>query len=169
LQAFAAITALGISVWAALRVGAAERRRYRVQTLSIAVAIYPEILKLEVILKDTSERLGNIVSAHAGKLVGQSVGALIHSQQIAIPPMLERNVDRLFMLGEEAGPSCLELVNVLLQYNEFVEAIAGRSMMMDANQWAEGVHELQEHLRSLEGVLAKCERDVGPLHGTIKK
>jgi hypothetical protein len=38
LQAFAAIVALGISVWATWRVGAADRRRDRLQMLGIAVA-----------------------------------------------------------------------------------------------------------------------------------
>src|SRR5271165_585247 len=48
LQAFAAIVALGISVWATWRVGAAERKRDRLQAHGIAVAIYPELLKLQV-------------------------------------------------------------------------------------------------------------------------
>jgi hypothetical protein len=47
LQAFAAIVALVISVWATWRVGAAERRRSRLQAHGIAVAIYPELLKRE--------------------------------------------------------------------------------------------------------------------------
>jgi hypothetical protein len=48
LQAFAAVLALGISVWAAWRAGAADRKRDRLQARGITVAIDPELLKLQV-------------------------------------------------------------------------------------------------------------------------
>jgi Abortive infection alpha len=32
-------------------------------------------------------------------------------------PILERIVDRLFMLGDEAGPLCLSLVHMLYEHN----------------------------------------------------
>src|SRR5258707_2045088 len=102
LQAFAAVVALGISVWAVLRSDAAQRRSDRLQTRAIAVAIYPEILKLEIVVKDTSERLGKLIEMHGGKLVGQTLAADIYNGQVAVPPMLERNIDRLFLLGEPA-------------------------------------------------------------------
>lgn len=51
LQAFAALVAIVISVWASLRVGAAERRKDALLAQGISVAIYPEILKLEVSVK----------------------------------------------------------------------------------------------------------------------
>ncbi len=167
LQAFAALVALIVSVWAALRAGAVERHRDRLEALGIAVAIYPEILKLEGTLENSRNWLRQI-AALDGQLVGQSVMVRIQGAQIPIPPMLERNVDRLFMLGKRAGPSCLQLVNVLLQYNSFVEEIAARTGMLSANQWVEGVSKIEDHLALLKEVITKCEHDVRPLHDTIK-
>ena len=168
LQAFAAIVALIISVWAALRVGRDERRRDKMQALAIAVAIYPELLKLKIALRDSRDRLRQLVEVHAGKLVGQSIALNIQNERIDIPPMLDRNVDRLFMLGKRAGPSCLQLINVMLQYNAFVDEIAARTAIMNANQWAEGISHLEAHLKLLDGVIDKCEQEVAPMHNAIK-
>lgn len=167
LQAFAALVALFISVWAALRAGAVEKHRDRQEALGVAVAIYPEILKLEVTLENSRNCLRQTAALN-GQLVGQSVMARIQGAQIPIPPMLDRNVDRLFMLGKRAGPSCLQLVNVLLQYNALVEEIAARTGMLNANQWAEGISQIEDRLALLRGVVAKCEHDVRPLHDAIK-
>jgi hypothetical protein len=164
LQAFAAMVALGISVWAALRAGAVERKRDRLQSYGIAVAIYPEILQMEVILENTRKHFDQLVQDFGGRLVGQNIAASIVNGQIALPAMLDRNVDRLFMLGAIPGASCLQLGNVLSQYNSLVEAIAARTTMLNANQWKEGIGHLKQHLDLLGGVVAKCKHEVAPLH-----
>ena len=82
--------------------------------------------------------------------------------------MLDRNVDRLFMLGDIAGPACLQLVNMILQYNTLADAIASRMMIMNAAQWPEAVSHLEEHLTLLDGVVAKCIHEVQPIHDAIK-
>jgi hypothetical protein len=168
LQAFAAVVALFISVWAALRSGRLERRRDALEARGIAVAIYPELLQLEVIMKNTKDYLDRLVDQLAGKVVGQSIAMNIENAQIGLPPMIERNVDRLFMLGEPAGPACLQLVNVINQYNAFVHEIAARTTMMNATQWSEGVGQLKQHLTLLEAVVATCKHHVAPMHDAIK-
>jgi hypothetical protein len=168
LQTFAAIVALIISVWAAWRVGASDRRRDRLQARGMAVAIYPELLKLEITIEDTRQNLHE-VKAQAGKLVGQSVAASVQvGGYIETPPMLDRNVDKLFLLGERAGPACLQLVGMLQQYNALVEAIAVRIVVMNATQWAEAVQHLEEHLTLLTGVVAKCAAKVQPIHDAVR-
>ena len=72
------------------------------------------------------------------------------------------------MLGKRAGPSCLQLINVMLQYNAFVDEIAARTAIMNANQWAEGISHLEAHLKLLDGVIDKCEQEVAPMHNAIK-
>jgi hypothetical protein len=167
LQAFAAVVALVISVWGVLRAGSSERRRDRLEAMGLAVAIYPEIDKLRISLDDRRQRL-RAIKVDLGNQPGQFVGANINSMQIEMPTMFDRNIDRLFMLGAKAGPSCLQLVNVLLQYNTFVNEISQRTMMLGPNQWANGLDQLDEHLTLLSGVIVKCECDVRPLHDAVK-
>lgn len=168
LQAFAAMVALGISVWATLKATAGDKRRDRLQSRGIAVAIYPEILKLEVTIPSTRDALATLIERNRN-LVGQSVAASVQlTGRIEIPPMLDRNIDRLFMLGDIAGPSCLQLVNVLLQYNSLVDEIAARIVSMNVGQWPEAIGHLEQHLTLLDGVVAKYKHEVAPLHDAVK-
>jgi len=49
-----------------------------------------------------------------------------------LPFMIELNIDQLFLLGELAGPSCLQLVGMLSQYSRFV--FESRIAAMTADQ-----------------------------------
>jgi hypothetical protein len=148
---------------------AAMSARDRLQAQGIAVAIYPELLKLPDMIGNTRKRLNEIVDQLAGKQPGQFVGATVQGAAvIPIPPMLNRNIDLLFMLGEVAGPACLQLVNLLFQYEALVFDITQRMMPMSTVEWTSGaVQHLQEHLTLLEAVVAKCEHEVRPIHDAI--
>jgi hypothetical protein len=168
LQAFAAVVALGISVWATWRVGSAERRRDLLQARGIAVAIYPELQKLKVTVSDIQGNLEQF-RMQASHLVGQSVAANIQGlAQISMPPMIDRNIDKLFMLGKVAGPSCLQLVGMLFQYNTFVDQLTGGMMSMNAQQWTDAVPHLEDHLALIDRIIEKCEHEVRPIHDAIK-
>lgn len=168
LQAFAAIVALGISVWAGVRSTAIVRRRDRLELRGLAVAVYPEIVMLKTSVQNVRDGL-LALKARDKNLVGQSVAASVQlTAQIQIPPMLDRNIDKLFILGELAGPSCLHLVRLLIQHNVAVDAIASRMMMLNAEQWIEAVDQLEDHLTLLDNVIAKCEHEVQPIHDSIK-
>jgi hypothetical protein len=107
LQAVAAVVALGISVWAVWWTGATGRRRDRLELRGLAVAVFPEIVMLKTSVQNVRDNLLSIKKRYAGQ-VGQSVGAVLQlSAPIQVPPMMERNTDKLFLLGEAAGPSCL--------------------------------------------------------------
>lgn len=104
-----------------------------------------------------------------GSLVGQSVAASLQmTASIRVPPMIDRNIDKLFILGDLAGPSCLQLVRLLLQYNASVEEIASLVVTLNAEQWVEAIGHLDEHLVLLDGVIDKCEYEVRPIHDAIK-
>jgi hypothetical protein len=168
LQAFAALVALGISVWAVFRATSVEKRRDRLQARGIAVAIYPEILKLENTIPNVREAL-NTLKLRDRDLAGQSVSASVQlSARIEVPPMLDRNIDRLFMLGDVAGPACLQLVNVLNQYNALVDEIVARIAVMNVRVWTEAIDHLEQHIALLNSVVAKCKHEVASLHDTIK-
>jgi len=168
LQAAAAIVALGISAWAVWWTSAATRRRDRLELRGVAVAVYPEILMLKVSTKQVREGVAEIKKRY-GTLVGQSVAASLQmTASIQVPPMIERNIDKLFILGDLAGPSCLHLVRLLLQYNTAVDGIVSHVVTLNAEQWVEAVGHLEEHLVLLDGVIDKCEHEVRPIHDAIK-
>jgi hypothetical protein len=167
-QAFAALVALAISAWSVVWTGNITRQRNRQEIRGVAVAIYPEI---EMLAEATRTVRGAMIDLKTrySDLVGQSVGASFQTAaNIGIPPMLDRNIDRLFILGDLAGPSCLQLVRFITQYNSTVEDMAQRIMIMNAEQWKEAVGHLEDHLRLLDQVIAKCEHEVRPIHDSVK-
>ncbi len=169
LQAAAAIVALWISAWAVWRTTAIERRRDRLERQAIAVAVYPEIEMLKSSTQGVRKGIARIVECDR-QLVGQSVGdSLLRAAFIQVPPMLERNTDKLYILGEKAGPICLQLVRFIPQYNGIVEALVTRVMMMNAEQWREAVGHLEEQLTLLDQIADKCEHEVRPLHDSVAR
>jgi hypothetical protein len=166
LQAFAAIVALGISVWATLWATGAERRKDRLKVQGIAVAVYPELLKLEPTFDGIEQQLERLKGENS-RTVYQSAAATLLNCQIPIPPMIERNIDTLFLLGEPGGATCLQLVSLILQYNSLVEPIAQRMVIMDMAQWIEGMDHLKAHINLLRRVAEKAQAEVKPLHDAI--
>jgi hypothetical protein len=150
---------------AAAKQVAAVAARDRLQAHGIAVAIYPELLKLPQVIEGKQKYLDQVVAQLSGKQPGQFVaGHLQIPAAIALPPMLNRNCDLLFVLGEAAGPECLQLVSLILQYQERLETTAAGMMMLNAVDWVEGIRGLQELLGVLTGVVARCEQEVRPIY-----
>jgi hypothetical protein len=169
LQAFAALVALGISVWAALRSSSATRKREQLEQNGLAVSVYPELLMLPTMIQNVREGVSRL-KTRDGHLVGQSVAASFRmAATIDVPPMLSRNVDRLFILGKLAGPTCIQLYRLLLQYNSTVSAMAAALPVMNAEQWKDAVDQLEQHLQLLEKVVATCAHHVAPVHEAIDR
>jgi hypothetical protein len=168
LQALAALIALFISVVAIRRTGADERRRTFLELRGIAVAVYPEIGMLKITSQSVRDWLPTVKEQFKG-YVGSSVAATVqNSASIAVPPMLDRYTDKLFLLGEIAGPACLHLVRMLLQYNQVVEAMAARLPMLNADEWPEALGHIEKHLTLLDAIIAKCEHEVKPIHDAVE-
>jgi hypothetical protein len=168
-----AIIAAVIGAIAAYRVGNAQitaaKQKDLLQARGIAVAIYSEILKLSVAIEDARKQLDEINEQFAGRQPGQTIAARVGQvMTIEIPPILDRNIDRLFMLGDLAGPACLELVNLLFQYDILVQNVTSRMMILNADQWPKAIEHLQEHLTLLKAVIGKCKHEVRPIHDAIK-
>jgi len=168
LQAVAALIALGISVVAIRRTGADERRRNLLELRGVAVAIYPEIGMLKITSRSVRDWLPT-VKEHFKGFIGSSIAATVqNSASIATPPMLDRYTDKLFLLGEIAGPACLSLVRTLTQYNQIVGGIAARLPMLNADEWPEALSHVDKHLTLLDAIIAKCEHEVKPIHDAIE-
>jgi hypothetical protein len=167
LQATAAIVALGISVYAVRANGADERKRARLELRGIVVAIYPELGMLEVTARSVRNRLDTIKEQFKGQ-VGQSIAATVQMNTvIAVPPMLDRYTDKLFLLGDIAGPSCVHLVRMILQYNSVADSMASRVAVLNADEWPEAIGHIEKHLGLLDKIIAKCKQEVQPLHDAI--
>lgn len=167
LQGATAVVALAISVWAVWWTNASTRRRDRLELRGLAVAIYPEIQMLKVRTASVRKSIADS-KKHYGTLVGQNVAAGLHmATSIAVPPMIDRNTDRLFLLGDTAGPSCVHLVRLLMQYGDFLEGFMQYVMTLNAEQWHSAIDQLNEHLALLDGVVDKCEAEVRPIHDSV--
>lgn len=83
------------------------------------------------------------------------------SALVAFPPSVLGPVEHSHgFMGDVAGPSCLELVRVLLLYNAQAGSIASRIAGMNAHQWTEAIGHLDHHLTSLDDVVAKCKHEL---------
>jgi predicted component of type VI protein secretion system len=166
LQAVAAVVALGLGVWSVRASGAAQRRRDFLELRGLAVAIYPELCMLPALVQNVRERLANLRTRDGDQSFPASVEL---SAPIQMTPMLERNIDKLFLLGEIAGPSCLHLVRLIMQYNSAVQNIARATLIMNAAQRQEALGHIADHLSLIEQVIAKCEHEVRPIHDSVKE
>lgn len=147
---------------------AAGKRTDQLRACAIARAIYPEVLDLEVSIKDTRRHLNEIIRTSSGRLPGQSVAAFVEQQviSIAVPPMLERFIDQLFILGDSAGPVCLQLVASLLKYRALAGSISSSMMVLNADSWAEEIIEkLDANLTTLGVRVAECKNELQPFAG----
>jgi hypothetical protein len=103
---------------------AAVGRTEQLQARCIAVGIAPELDALRV-AHESSSRMIDAVSE-----LDQSTSMVAHKflsdACIEIPPILARNIDHFYLLGEPAGPTILQLVSVTLQYNHMIETLAQR-------------------------------------------
>jgi len=151
-----ALVAAAVGAWAAYRVGNAQmtaaEQRDRLQGRCLAVAIYPELLELEVVHKRAIGMFADKVPKVRRELwpAAETV-ALIRDVQIDIPPVLFRTLDQLYLVGE-AGPTLLQLISVLLQYNKLVETLPQRDLR--------DVHALALHEQILSGQLSVIGRDI---------
>jgi hypothetical protein len=166
LQAGAAIVALGLGVWSVRASGAAQRRHDLLELRGLAVAIYPELCMLPTMVQNVRDGLSRL-RTHDGD---QSFPASVQlTAPIQMLPMLDRYIDKLYLLGDVAGPSCLHLVRLIMQYNSTVQNIASATLMMNAAQRQEALGHISEHLSLITQVIAKCEHEVRPIHDSVKE
>jgi hypothetical protein len=145
---------------------AALSRKDRLQARCLALAIEPELLQLKVrherAIKIISEEFPN-AKASRGILTAQVV-SLIFSAQIGVPPLLNRTVDQLYVL-EDAGPTLLQLISVILQYDGLIRTLAAqiKENVDSFNPTAHQQH-LGGQLHVIAQDIAEAERLIAPIH-----
>ena len=101
----------------------AAAEKDRLQAQSIAVAIFPGLINMQV----DHERASTIIRDEFPKIMSapNPINRFIElapSLRISIPPLLDRNLDRLYLLGG-AGHELLQLVSFTLEYNDMVNTL----------------------------------------------
>jgi hypothetical protein len=93
-----------------------------------------------------------------------AVVALILDARIEIPPLLGRTIDQLYIL-DEAGPPILQLISVILQYNNLIETIAGQTRQhVDSFNPAQHQKDVAGHLQVIGQNIGEAERLITPIH-----
>jgi hypothetical protein len=101
---------------------AVAAQREQLQARCIAVGIAPELEALRIAHKNSDRMIDALAE------LNQSTSMVAHKflsdACIEIPPILARNVDHFYLLGDPAGPTMLQLVSVTLQYNHMIDTLA---------------------------------------------
>jgi hypothetical protein len=160
LQAFAAIVALFIAVWGTLRADRSARRQAHLRARGIATAILPDIA--EMASDFSTARIPLMTAALSGP---DAAIAAFHAARVEIPPLLMRNVDNLYLLGEPAGPTCLRLVSTMQKYNNALRSYAA---LGDDRQaiWSIIMGSIDKQTKTIEPLLAQAQQHVAKLLGS---
>jgi hypothetical protein len=126
----------------------------RVQAHAVAAAIYPEIVKVENSVKDARSVSHRVLTPQ-----------LIREAKVYEPPLIREMADQLFIIGP-SGATSLQLLSVILQYNDFIEKIAVKLDPVDVD--------LPNSLGPLWGLLDVMERlvvgvlkEIKPIHDDV--
>jgi hypothetical protein len=153
---------------AANRQVTALRRRDHLQALGIVVAIYPELIEIEVALDRTTNILTHNFPAVAGGMK-ISILQVVRTAKIDLPPMIARNADNLFIVAP-GGASLIQVVSYTCQYNGLVDTLI-RQIDEDPSRFKPAEH--QEHwsgrLKAIMMALTDASRAIGPLHDEATK
>jgi len=162
-QAVATVLALYLGVWAPRRAEQIAQRKERLQARCIAVAIEPDLQYLEVKL-DNARGMLEVQSKIPGQVNAIGFSNLLRSVQLEIPPMLDRNVDQLYLLGESAGPTVLQLVTVALQYNAMIEVASSRCLNEAHVSPRVHANHLLGHITLMDKLIGEAGKEIKPIH-----
>lgn len=125
---------------------------------SLAVSIYSELVELTARIKRAKTSLSKLRDQMA-TFVGQSVaGSIPLCGGVLIPPLLERNADRLFKLRPRAVAStCSVFFSQLLMYQRFLTAVEEQTTTMVAGEWVVHMEALEKWLDDLERRRNSCQ------------
>jgi hypothetical protein len=174
LQAFAAVVALGISVWAVRSTNTAQKRRDDAEAYGLAVALQPELMHFRAPMENAVLYLERIKETHAD-LVGQSVAGEIGVRaSLPEPVLLNCHVERLFVLSSPTGPRCIYFHSLLLQYPSALQDYVQQILVMPGRTWVPVLEVFLTQLRAMAASRNQCEHDLnaiikqGALGGNIK-
>jgi hypothetical protein len=93
-----------------------------------------------------------------------NVAYVINTAAIEIPPMLNRSVDQLYLLGE-AGKSIMQLYSVMMQYNSLIKRLCDEAIK-DVSSFnpSKAADNLNGHLRVIGTDIAAAEKQIEAFH-----
>jgi hypothetical protein len=146
---------------------AAATRKDRLQAHCVVVGIYPELLAVRVTyeraLKIINEEFPKAKALGSAILTAQIV-ALIRSARIKLPPLLVRSIEQFYLL-DDAGPTVLQLVAIVLQYNDLVNTLTEQiSDDVDSFDPPDHAQALSGQLQAIGQLLNEADRLLIPIH-----
>jgi hypothetical protein len=142
----------------------AAAKKNRLQACCITAGIWPEIARIKgdrIIAARFIREALRIAPADSTAVV---VTELMHPLHFQAPSVLSSNVDHLYLL-DGAGPKLLQLVSVILQYNERVEEIARQTTDCDITfEPAAHADELSSYLEMMNLLLTKADLPLDTLY-----
>jgi hypothetical protein len=142
-----------------------EEARNRERARGVAVAIYPELLQIEVALDRAAAILKTDPSKNKGNPNAVTAN-FIRQARLTVPPMLELHIKRLHWLPGDTGATVLQLVSVLKQFDGLV-AICVRQIEDRGLRGQSAVDhgaELDGHLTALQTLIREAKTKVGAWH-----
>ena len=163
-QAGSAAIALGIAIFVPYRLDERARSRAenerRMKARAISKAIFPELLEARAALDGTVARWRGAT----GGILGAGSVAQLAAFRMRVPPSLESAFDQLYVLGEPAGPSLMQLKSVMAQYNRMIDELE-RRVSSDREVVLERAAEaMAGHLAALDKLIQDAKAEITPIH-----
>jgi hypothetical protein len=144
---------------------AADGNRDRLRTHGIAVGIYPE---LTLSIRGDYEKAQGVIDDWSkpkpGGITTTAIAARIRDARISVPPLLDRFTGDLHLLGD-AGPSVLQLVSFIWQYDSLIDDgalnVERQAKIFNPISLAGA---LSPHLKNIGERLDEAEQKVAVIH-----
>jgi hypothetical protein len=132
----------------------------RLRTRALAVAIYPDLLEIEAKL----ERVLGIITTQLVTGMGSQVQIQLNQMKIEIPSILRGSLDNLYMLGEPAGVTLMQLIAISEQYERMREKSTMGIVPGAKLDPSDIKKNLQPHLDTMRRLAAEAEQALQPIH-----
>lgn len=151
LQAGAAGVALFISLLSLWVSGRSERRRSQLEAHGLAVAIYPQLRRLQLTVAD---RVHDLQGRPDAPDPIRHLRLSIQASPLPLPPLIDRQIENLYKLGKKSGPLAIATVMTVDFYNAFSEPLVSKAFILDAEEVKEAALTLKGHLDLIHAAAA---------------
>lgn len=162
LQAVGVLFAIGVAIWVPLKQRRDERAEREAERLlkarAVVVLIAPELLELEAQVETVLSQF----AAAPPTMMGGAFSFLLAQAGMSVPTMLERSIDRLYLLGDPAGSTLLQLVSVTAQYGRLYERAPLGLTPTASIDAADRLRHLKPHVELMKTLLSQAGKELVP-------
>jgi hypothetical protein len=163
-QAVLTVLAITVAIWVPMWQDHLATRRSqrdaRLRARSFAMAIFPELIELQVAAKTNFEKLDQRVAAGQTALTMET----LHSMTFKLPPILATSIDHTYLLGERVAPMVQSIVAMVNDYERLLHQLiainAPAAKGFDENRVKET---LRERVFMIERATEKACGALGPI------